>query len=221
MRKALLVLLFMLVADGARANLSFVGELDETNPNDVFMTTFSLASRADLVVRTWGFGGTGGAPGGTNAAGAAIAGGGFDPYLSLFGGRGATATFLASNDDGACPPATSLGACADSTLLLVDLAPGVYTLALTLPFNYSFAENLGVGTLGDGFIGLDAGFSDGSCASRCSNRYAFDILSSALVEPRAAPEPATVALCFVGLFAAGARMRPKQRSSITRETRSC
>jgi len=211
MRKAWFALLLLSVAAGASASRSEVGALDETDPNDVFIVTFELASRADLAIRTWGFGGTANAPGGTNAAGMVVPGGGFDPYLSLFSGIGPGAVFVASNDDGACPPATVRGACADSTLILVDLAAGAYTLALTLPFNYSFAENLGAGVLGDGFIGLDADFSDGACAARCSNRYAVDIVSTALVEPNAVSEPATVALCFAGLLVLrlGTRSRPR------------
>jgi len=159
----------------------------------VFIVEFELANTATLNVQTWGYGGTDAAPGGPNAWGAVVSAGGFDPYLSLFAGTGADANFMASNDDGLCPQGTPFPACADSTLRLTDLPAGHYTLALTLPFNYSFAENHGAGTLGDGFIGLDASFDDGACAAPCSNAFAVDIASAALV-----PEPAPLHLMLAG-----------------------
>jgi hypothetical protein len=187
------------------AALSFEGSLDPTNPNDVFLMTFTLASQANMVIRTWGYGGTAGAPFGTNAAGAVVAAGGFDPYVSLFTGSGVLATFLASNDDGVCPPGTASPACADSTLSVANLAAGTYTLALTLPFNFSFAENLGTGSLGDGFIGLDSGYSDGTCVGLCTNQYAVDITSAGIV-----PEPTTSSLLLAGLSGVAALTRRRR-----------
>ena len=185
----------LILAPLVQANsLSFVGHLDDTDPNDVFLASFSLAGPSTVSIRTWGFGGTVNAPGGTNAQGQVIAAGGFDSYVSLFAGSGGGATFIASNDDGLCPPGNAAPACADSTLTTGLLAAGTYTIALTLPFNYSFAENYGTGTLGDGFIGLDSSFSDGSCAATCSSAYAFDVSYMAPV-----PEPATWALFGAGM----------------------
>lgn len=197
-RAIVALLVAVLLAPLAHASgTSFVGSLDPLNPNDVFITSFTLAAPGAVTIQTWSFGG------GTNAAGALIAAGGFDPYASLFVGAGAGATFLMSNDDGLCPPGHAAPACADSTITTGPLAVGTYTLALTLPFNFSFAENSGSGTLGDGFIGLDASFDDGSCAATCSSAYAVDI-SHALP----APEPATLALFGAGLaLLAVARLR--------------
>ncbi len=73
--------------------------------------------------------------------------GGADPYFTLFQGTGASATFLGSN----YTQAFSTGGDFD---LSFTLTPGNYTVALGAFANMSFAENLGVGTLGDGFIGL-------------------------------------------------------------------
>jgi len=179
---------------------SFTGLLDADTPNDVALIEFSTSATADLDIQTWSFGG------GVNAAGASIAAGGFDPYVSLFSGWGAAATFLASNDDGLCPPGTPSPtpspSCADSTLRLANLAAGRYTLALTLPSNFSFAENLGSGTLGDGFIGLAASWSDGACAASCSSAYAVDVSSATLV-----PEPSAMSLLSLGLLALSVRRR--------------
>jgi hypothetical protein len=87
---AVMSAIFLLQCNSASAGaLSFQGNLDPANPNDVFLTTLTLSSVADLDIQTWGFGGTAGAPDGTNAAGAVIAAGGFDPYVSLFAGAGA------------------------------------------------------------------------------------------------------------------------------------
>ena len=155
---------------GARAaSVSLVGQLDPGNAQDVVLRVVTLSSPGSLSIQSWGHGGSSGAPGGTNAQGAAIPGGGFDPYLSVFSGSGPTATFLASNDDGACPPGTVDAAlCGDSTLTLPALPAGSYTVAISAFLNMSLAENLGSGTLGDGFVGL------GSFGTR-SNLYAVDI----------------------------------------------
>lgn len=151
------------------ASSSLVGQLDPNNPQDVLLHPFTLTAPGTVTIQSWGYGGSAGAPGGVNAAGAAIAGGGFDPYVSLFAGSGPSATFLASNDDGNCPPGAVADAlCGDSTLVTAVLPAGSYTLAVSAFLNMSFAENLGAGNLGDGFIGL------GSYGTRTSD-YAVDI----------------------------------------------
>ncbi|CAN5432257.1 hypothetical protein BH11PSE9_BH11PSE9_17160 [soil metagenome] len=188
LRLGFLVLAALLAPLAHAQAVSYVGALDPENPNDVFITSFTLAAPSAVTIQTWSFGG------GPNAAGTVIADGGFDPYVSLFRGEGTGATFLASNDDGLCPPRNAALACADSTVTIGSLAIGTYTLALTLPFNYSFAENYGSGTLGDGFIGLDSSFDDGSCAATCTNAYAVDITYAVPV-----PEPATWALFGSGM----------------------
>jgi len=72
----------------------------------------------------------------------------------VFAGTSDTAGFLASSDDGNCPPAAPDGEiCADSTLTLA-MGPGHYTLVVAAFDNMSLAENLGNGSLGDGFVGL-------------------------------------------------------------------
>lgn len=158
------------------AATSLTGQLDPANPQDVFLYPFTLSAPATVTVQSWGYGGTLSAPGGTNANGAVIPPGGFDPYVSLFSGTGSTATFVASNDDGLCPPGTvAAGSCFDSTLTR-NLQAGAYTLAVSSFLNMSLAENYGTGNLGDGFVAL------GSFGVR-SNAFAVDITGPAVVTP--------------------------------------
>ena len=63
--------------------------------------------------------------------------------------------------------------------------------------------SFGSGTLGDGFIGLDASFDDGSCAATCTSAYVVDVSYTVPV-----PEPATWAL-----FGAGAALLALARRS--------
>jgi hypothetical protein len=181
--------LWIVVGLPCHANsVSLTGSLDPNDPNDVFLYGFTLSAPSTLTIQTYGYGGTSNAPAGKNAAGQVISAGGFDTYVSLFLGAGPGATFLASNDDGVCPPGNSVPACHDSTLLMPSLAAGSYTLALSVFDNFSFAENLGIGTLGDGFISLGSYFDATSGTFRTSN-YAVDIIANGPVTP--VPEPGT------------------------------
>ncbi len=176
------------------SSLSLTGSLNPNDSNDVFLFAFTVGAPASLTIQSYGYDGTGNAPGGTNAAGMVIAPGGFDPYLSLFAGTGPGATFVASNDDGACPPGAPFnGICPDSTLIVNALPAGEYTVALTVFENFSFAENLGGGTLGDGFIGLGDYFDPISGTTRAPD-YAIDIISGVTIAPASVPEPAVVRL---------------------------
>ena len=147
MRK-LIALMALTITYTSAAAISYTGNLNPNDPNDVALFTFTLSSTGSVSIQSWGYGG------GANASGTVIATGGFDPYVSLFSGVGNRATFLASNDDGLCPPGNGSVACHDSTLGVTTLAAGSYTVALTVFNNFSFAENTGSGTLGDGFIAL-------------------------------------------------------------------
>lgn len=191
--------------------MSFVGYLDYTNPNDVFLTSFSLADASSVSIQTWGFGGTVNAPGGTNAQGQAIVAGGFDPYASLFAGSGAGAAVIASDDGAICPPGHAAPVCADSTLTTGLLAAGTYTLALTLPFNDSFAENYGGGTLGDGFVALDSSYDDGTCVGSCSNASAVDIRWVDVGPVTSIPEPPVWPLLVASV--AGWSALPRRRGA--------
>ncbi len=194
----LLVWIF-LVAPCSAASISLTGSFDPNNPDDVLLYAFTLSAQSTLTIQSYGYGGTSNAPGGRNAAGSIILAGGFDSYVSLFNGTGAAATFLDSNDDGVCPPGNAAPACHDSTLVMPSLAGGSYTLALSVFDNFSFAENFGSGTLGDGFIGLGDYFDAASGTVRTSN-YVVDISAPSLVVATV-PEPAAWPMAAGGLLA--------------------
>lgn len=185
----LYALLSLLVAgtSALSAPVSYTGTL--VDPNGIAAIEFTQATTSAFTAQSWGYGGTASAPGGTNAAGAVILPGGFDAYFSLFNGWGSSATFLASNDDGTCPPAAPSPDCRDPQLSVASLLAGQYTLVVTQWNNFSFAENYGIGTLGDGFIGLAADFG-----GRTGN-WAADLNATAAP----IPEPMSASLTAAGL----------------------
>nr|WP_316642464.1 DVUA0089 family protein [uncultured Roseateles sp.] len=73
--------------------------------------------------------------------------GGADPYFTLFAGAGNSANVIASNYTQAFSTGGDFSYAA-------TLAAGTYRISLGLFANMSLAENLGSGTLADGFIGL-------------------------------------------------------------------
>ncbi len=187
--------LFLFTAAAAMADISLVGSLNPLDANDVFFYQFSATNGTNLNVQSWGFGG------GVNAASQVIPSGGFDTYLSLFAGLGPTATFVTSNDDGGCPPANADGlACADSNLQ-APLVAGYYTLVLSAFNNFSFAENFGSGTLGDGFIGLGSYYNSATDTVRTSN-FALDLsAATGSISPlgvTATPEPGSAGFVAIG-----------------------
>ena len=147
--------------------------------------SFSLGQSSAVSAVTFSYGG------GVNGRGITIAAGGFSPYLSLFDSAG---NFLASTYSGTYCPAganTFGGSCNDVLLDAGVLGPGSYQIALTAYLNQSFAENLGSGTLADGFTGL--GNLDGTLD------YAFDVdITPTSVPPPppppTIPEPASITL---------------------------
>lgn len=116
-----------------------------------------------------------------------FAAGGVNPYFSLFSGTGASATFLDSN----YAQAFSTGG--DFSYSAV-LAAGSYEVAIGAFANMSFAENLGIGTLGDGFVGI------GDPNSLFDGSY-----SVTLTTP--VPEPLTGMLMAFGLAGLAIRAR--------------
>ena len=116
-----------------------------------------------------------------------FAGGGVDPYFTLFSGSGGAATFYDSN----YLQATSTGG--DFTWT-GTLAGGTYEIALGAFENMSFAENLGSGTLADGFIFL------GDPNSLGNGSYSLNVTT-------AVPEPSGALLLVFGVAALATRIR--------------
>ena len=144
--------------------------------------TFTVAAPSPMTAITFSYGG------GTNGAGAVIAAGGFEPYLSLFDAAG---DFLASTFFGVtCYPGANTnvgsGQCLDVQLDGGTLPAGTYQIAISAFENMSLAENNGSGTLADGFTGL------GNLNPGEDMHYAFDVILGA--QPAAVPEPGTFSL---------------------------
>jgi PEP-CTERM motif len=228
----ILCLLAATAASLSAESLSFTGTLNTSE--DVFTTTFTLTTADTLTFQTWGFGG------GTNAAGHAIAAGGFDPLITLFSGPVATATLLldgfgdqvADADNlsdppwsfvGNCPAAgtvtigSTTGNCGDD-FMQATLSAGTYTLLLT-DANYIPGAFTDGGTLSEPFVDLTGGVFQ-TCVSptECitpNGNYAVDILSTQpLILPTAIPEPSTLPLLCIGLAVlAGAKRSSHRRIS--------
>jgi hypothetical protein len=84
-------------------------------------------------------------------------------------------------------------------LQIAALAAGPYVLALSVFDNFSFAENFGAGTLGDGFIGLGDYFDAASEVIRSPN-FAVDISGAGLAPPVQSPEPASWTMAAAALL---------------------
>jgi hypothetical protein len=123
-----------------------------------------------------------------------FAAGGVDPYFTLFDGTNPAGTFVGSNY------ATAFSTGGDFTLSF-SLNPGTYTLAVGAFANLSFSENLGTGTLGDGFTGL------GGPGFLGTSFYEIQV-AQATTPP--VPAPATVFLLVSGLAAVAAWARARR-----------
>jgi hypothetical protein len=228
----MLCLLAATAASLSAESLSFTGSLNSSE--DVFTTTFTLATADTVTFQTWGFGG------GTNAAGQAIAAGGFDPLIALFSGPLATATMytdtfgnpLADADNLSNPPWSFVGNCpaagtvaigtdndCGDVFMQASLAAGTYTLVLT-DANYIPAAIFDNGALSEGYVDFTNGIfqtcdsTSNACITPNSN-YAVDILSTQSLGPPVIPEPSTLPLLCTGLAAlAGAKwFNPRRMSS--------
>jgi hypothetical protein len=195
---------------------SYTGTL--ATSQSVFETTLNVASPADVLLQTFGFGG------GTNAQGTVIGPGATDPFLAVFSGTGNAATILtdaSANPFGTsldlsnfasfagCPPAgtASIGGqatCGDVTMNLGQLAAGTYTIVLS-DGQYIANAVFDNGTLGEGFTDLTGGIFcnlsiNGAACPNASGAFALDVsVSSAAITT---PEPSSILLFLgAGLFA--------------------
>jgi hypothetical protein len=196
LRYALLLLAATAATPALAANFSFTGAF--TNPSDVQTFTFAVGLPSTVTLRTWSY------AGGTNAAGAAISQGGFDPILALFDSSGA---YIGQNDDGGSNVAADIitGNRYD-TFFSSALGIGNYTVSIQAFSNFARGPNLS-----DGFQG------GGSFNERNTN-WAFDILNVDHATETggntghvgAAPEPATWAMMIGGFGLAGGALRRRR-----------
>lgn len=153
---AVFAVLLLLAGTAYADNFSFTGNFTQDDQMQIF--NFTLASSATVTLETLGY------AGGTNAAGQAIAAGGFDPFLSLFDSSG---TLIGVNNDGTGVATDATGAALDS-LLTETLVAGSYTLVLTQSDNGPNGP-----TFADGF--LETGNGNFTAMFACSNGIFCDL----------------------------------------------
>lgn len=217
-------LLLALASLASAGTVSYTGTLaspeDESNE---FVVT--LGAAGNLGLQTWGFGG------GTNGAANVIPAGGFDSFVSVWDGTGATATLIDGSSDvmsnyssyTGCPPAGTVNIggnndCGDLTMNFA-LGAGTYTVVLT-DADYipeAMFEGPG-GQLGDGFVDFTGGVlqtCDGNnCISPTAN-WALDITTPDQAGPTT-PEPANFWSLIIGLALVAIPVRRRIDSTKTR-----
>ncbi len=213
----LLVAACLSVGQASATSFSFQGTFAQDDQLQLFQFT---APSASVILRTWGY------AGGTNALGAIIPAGGFDPVLSLFdatGGLLPTSPLVATNNDGA-GVATDLatGLAADSLLSLTTLNAGhTYVLVLSqfdnLPNGPNYGNgfsNAGLGNFTPGEFGCGGtSFCDASASQRTGD-WAVDITGvreATDITGGGVPEPGTVLLFATGLAGIALARRRKNR----------
>ena len=213
------------------ATTLWAGTVSETGtfstPEDTLLITLTLPTGGNVTLQTYGFGG------GTNAAGAVIPSGGFDPFVGLFSGTGPTAIFLNGDSDilssytPGCPPAGTLtvgsvsGQCGDVNLPFTGLGPGTYTVLLSDGENVPNAVfEAPPGTLGDGFTDLSGGvFQTCADANDCNNdtgKWALDI-TAPNGSVTVTPEPRALGVAVMALALILLARRPKALTPTNKE----
>ncbi len=201
-----------IAAPAAAADFSFTGNF--TRDDNVQTFGFVVGADSNVTLRTWSY------AGGTNAAGATIAQGGFDPILALFDSTGA---LLIQNDDGGCDFVAAdaeTGACYD-TFLTQMLVAGSYTVAVMQYNNFAVGPNFmdGFSRDGDGNFTAtfgcseaQASFNDVTGGAGCGRdgHWAFDIENVESAVQGGVPEPSAWALMIGGFGFAGYALRRRR-----------
>ncbi len=184
------------------ADFSFVGSLP--TPGTVQFFDFSVGAPSTVTLRSWSY------AGGVNAAGTAIARGGFDPILALFALP--SGNKINTNDDGGCNLVAAdavSGQCWD-TFFTSSLGAGNYRVSVQVYPNFSTGGNLS-----DGFDGATT-FDDVSGVNNNprTNQWAFDILGVEQATQSVVPEPSSLALMLVGFgLMTGTAMRRRRSAT--------
>ncbi len=207
---------FAFAAPAFPGSFSFTGNFD--NDNDVQLFTFNLAASATVTLQTLGFGGSAALPGGLNAAGQAIAGGGFESVLQIYSAPSGVAVGgpIQPGPNPTCPPRTPdparLNFCQDAYAQVL-LPAGSYFVALTQ------SANDPLGNLSDGFFYVDTvpdpNFNNGFVGTfgfQGTSAWALDIsnVTTAAAVTTTVPEPSAVLLTATTLFLVGLRSRRKK-----------
>ncbi|MBA4143806.1 MAG: DVUA0089 family protein [Nitrosospira sp.] len=190
--RSALVIIGLAGGSAFAGDFSFTG--DFTNDDEVQPFSFTVTENfAEVTLRTWSY------AGGTNAAGAEIARGGFDPILTLF--DASTGALINENDDGhmTIDPLTGNGY---DSFLMNYFDAGSYIATVTQFESYAIGP-----LLSNGFVG--------SANSNFDNRdshWAFDIVNVSSASAGAPyispiPEPGILAMFLAGLGLLGWRTR--------------
>lgn len=190
---ALLLALCAAVSSASAANISYTGEF--AYDNEVKLFQFNVDTLSTVGLRTWSY------AGGINAAGEAIARGGFDPIMALFNSAG---QLVGEQDDGGCRKVAADAVtrqCWDINYS-IELAPGTYTASLQQYNHYSVSSNLADGFYyqDDQYRNFRNGFVDEMDVKR-NGSWAVDLLNVSLPAPAGVPEPGSIWL--VGAALAG------------------
>ena len=200
----LLVAMCTCASSASAVNMSYTGQF--TYDNDVQLINFTVGELSTVGLRTWSY------AGGVNAAGQAIARGGFDPIVALFDSAG---ELIAQQDDGECARVSADAVtrqCWDINFE-VELGAGNYTASIQQYNNYSVSTNLA-----DGFYFQDAqyrnfrnGFVD-EMDNRRNGLWAFDLVNvnPAAEPPVEVPEPASLGLMGAALVGMAALRRRRK-----------
>jgi len=167
-------------ANAAVTTHQFTGNFN--TGNDVFTYAFTITEDTLATFETFGY------AGGTLANGTTIADGGFDPTLTLFGSTLPTPVISDDGDSVESRESASSEFSWDD-LIILTLAPGNYTIALTqFDNNWDTTINSWTNLAVDSFID--------SANNQRTSAYALQVT----LEPAPVPVPAAIWLFGSGLF---------------------